>query len=56
MRITLETTEYEKEFATKCVIEKPRDDMNIEDMEIMIREILNGFGFYVRAVSIESMG
>ena len=44
MRITLETTVYEPEYATKAVVEKPRDDLTIWEVMDMVNGALVGFG------------
>ena len=45
MRITIETTFYEPEFASKVSIEVPYDDVEISKAFEMCADALEGFGY-----------
>lgn len=45
MRITLETTVSEPMYSTKVVIEVPYDDVELEDVQLLMKDALLGFGF-----------
>jgi allantoicase len=45
MRITIETTFYEPEFASKVSIEVPYDDVEINKAFEMFADALEGFGY-----------
>lgn len=45
MRITLETTVYETEYALKVTLEKPVDDLELSKMFELFADALEGMGY-----------
>ena len=45
MRITIENTVYEPEYAKKLIIELPADDISLPEMFRIYADALEGFGY-----------
>ena len=45
MRITIENTVYEPEYAKKLIIELPADDISLPEMFRIYADALDGFGY-----------
>ena len=45
MRITIETTVSDPVYSTKVMIEVPYDDVELEKVQLLMRDALLGFGF-----------
>ena len=49
MRLTLESTVSEPQYSIKTIVEVPYDDVELEDVQELVKQLLRGYGFTVSA-------